>query len=146
MKLVNAGLSPREALQTMNHKKDISYAAISKFNEKVRNYSLTAPEMVKSMSQQVKRIIKARAREEAHRKVSRSGEVIEYIDNVYPTDTNILAACAMVADRIEPIIHQTANLNVNVDCSPVDLGRWGGTVDNPVDNTSCQPHDDTIDV
>jgi hypothetical protein len=82
--------------------------------------------MVESMSKQVKRILKARAREEAHRKVSRSGEVIEYIDNVYPTDTNILAACAMVADRIEPIIHQTANLNVNVECSPVDLGRWGG--------------------
>jgi hypothetical protein len=88
--------------------------------------------MVKAMTSQVKRILRNRAREEAHTKVTAMGQVVEYTDNVYPTDSNILAACAMVADRVDPIIHQSANLNLNVECSPVDLsdllnrGQSGG--------------------
>lgn len=142
IKLCEAGLSPREALQCANMTTRISAGAVSNFKAKMKKHSLTDPGMVLAMSSQVKRILKARARQEGHTKVTATGQVIYYTDNVYPTDSNILAACAMVADRVEPIIHQVANLNLNVDLSPVDLSGWDngdGNVDKAVDNSGNQP-------
>jgi hypothetical protein len=107
-KLVEAGLSPREALQATNMKSDISSAGIAVFKNKYKKYTLTEVSTVKLASTQIKRILKARAREEAHTKVTKDGEVIEYTDNVYPTDSNILAAASMVYDRYEPVKAQDA--------------------------------------
>lgn len=149
IQMVNAGIPEREALMMVNNKRSISGQAIAELKHKVIQHGLTEPSMVKAMSSQVKRILKGRAREEAHQKVTAAGQVVEYTDNVYPTDSNILAACAMVADRVEPIVHQVASLNLNMDLSPVDLSRWDnqmGKIDNPVDKSSCQQADRAIDV
>jgi hypothetical protein len=140
IRLVDAGLSPREALQATNFKRVVSSAGVAQFKQKYQKHSLASPDMAKAMSAQIRRILKGRAREEAHQKVTSAGQVVDYTDNVYPTDSNILAACAMVADRVEPIIHQVANLNVNLDLSPVDLSVYDNgdvieveTVDKGVD-------------
>ena len=142
IKLVEAGISPRDALQATNMVTKISAQAVSKFKAKLRKYSLTQPQTVHLASTQIKRILKAHAREEAHKKVTKSGEVVEYIDNVYPTDTNILAAAAMVYDRLEPAKTISQNLNINIDASPVDLSRW---MDN--EKVNCQsPVDKPVDI
>lgn len=39
-------------------------------------------------------------------------------------DSTVLAAVSMVYDRHEPVIRQQMNMNVNVDLSPVDLGKY----------------------
>lgn len=39
-------------------------------------------------------------------------------------DSTALSAAQMVADRYEPAIKQTQNLNVNIDVSPVDLNEF----------------------
>ena len=106
IKLVQAGLTAKQALQATNYKEVISARAQSKLREKCRKYSLTDDSTARLASNQIKRILKARAREEAHKKVTSTGQVVEYIDNIYPTDSNILAAASMVYDRYEPVKSQ----------------------------------------
>jgi hypothetical protein len=103
LQMVAAGIEPREALQAVNIKNEISRYGLSKFNEKVRKYSLNSEPIARLASHQIKRILTARAREEAHTKVTSQGQVVEYTDNVYPTDSNILAAAQLVYDRYEPV-------------------------------------------
>lgn len=95
--------------------------------------------MVRSAQNQIKRILKVRAREEAHRKVTKDGEVVEYTDNIYPTDSNILAAAAMVYDRYEPVKRDDAG--AQAPATYIDLSRYNILVQagDPVDNSSCQP-------
>jgi hypothetical protein len=132
IRMCEAGIEPREALKMTNFKDKVSATAVHNLKLKVKEHSLTEPSMVKAMSAQVKRILKARAREEAHTKVTAQGEIINYTDNIYPTDSNILAACAMVADRVEPIIHQNVNLNLNADLSPIDLSKYASANVKPI--------------
>ena len=103
IKLVQAGIDPKRALQITNGKETISERAIYSLKAKSRKYSLQAPALVRSAQNQIKRILTSEAREEAHTKVTGQGQVIEYTDNIYPTDTNILAAASMVYDRYEPV-------------------------------------------
>lgn len=141
IRYVEAGLDPRDALQAANLTKHISDQAVSKFKEKVKRYSLTQPSIVSSAGFQIKRILKARAREEAHQKVTKEGQVINYIDNVYPTDSNILAAAAMVYDRYEPVQAQdpaSGQGNTYIDLSSY---RVQVNVDKAVDNAISQPID-----
>ena len=159
MKLVEAGLTPREALEAANMTTKMSAQAVSVFKAKLKKHSLTEPSTVKLASNQIKRILKARAREEAHKKVTSTGEVIEYIDNIYPTDSNILAAASMVYDRYEPVkiqeqdkgsgntyidlsTYQVAvsvkaeGLQPTIEVVPVD--KWElSTYGLPVDNCQC---------
>lgn len=127
IKMVLAGIDPRTALQTVNCKDNISHQAISELKEKVRKHSLTEPATVKLASSQVKRILRARAREEVHRKATKDGEVVEYTDNIYPTDSNILAAASMVYDRYEPVGPQASegigNTYIDLSCVQVLVGN-----------------------
>lgn len=103
MKLVDAGLSEREALQATNYKNSISREAISKFRVKYRKYSLIAPPVVKLAHNQVKRILAAEEREVARQKITSDGQVVDYTEVIVPTDSNILAAASMVYERFEPV-------------------------------------------
>ena len=135
MKLVDAGLTPREALQVTNFKKNISSAGIAVFKNKYKKHSLTAPATVKLASHQVKRILAARAREEAHTKIGKDGQVIDYTDNIYPTDSNILAAAEMVYDRYEPVHSQEQappGGNMYIDLSSYQVSLSTGS-----DNVPC---------
>jgi hypothetical protein len=135
IRLVQNGADEKTALQIVNNKAVISERAIYKLKDKCKRYSLTAPAVQKLADSQLKRILKGKAREEAHKKVNLSGDVVEYIDNVYPSDTNIIAAITMVKDRTEPAIRQ--NVNINVDVHPVDLSNFSNRVIDvtPVDNS-----------
>ena len=106
IKMCQAGIDPETALKATNLKETISPRAITNLKQKCLKYSLTGETTARLASHQIKRILKARAREEAHKKVTSTGEVIEYIDNIYPTDSNILAAASMVYDRYEPVKSQ----------------------------------------
>ena len=101
--MCQAGIDPREALKYVNLKDNISPKAVSNLRQKVKKYSLLDDSVVKAAQTQVKRILKGKAREEAHSKVNKAGEVVQYTEKVYPTDSNILAAASMVYDRYEPI-------------------------------------------
>jgi hypothetical protein len=68
---------------------------------------LTEPGTVKLASNQIKRILRARAREVVKEKTVEVTEGIETVKEVtqyiHPTDSNILAAASMVYDRYEPV-------------------------------------------
>jgi hypothetical protein len=110
MQYVDSGLTPRQALEAVNLKRNISREAISKFNAKYRKYSLTTPKMQKLASNALKDCLSDKAI---------NGEI-------YPTYTNKIAAAAMVYDRVEPAIRQQINLNVEVH--PVDLSNFSNRV------------------
>ncbi len=105
IKLIEAGIPDREALALVNGKDVISSAGLSKFRQKVRKYSLVAPQTVKLAHRTVLDILHGTPRIEEHRKATNDG-VIEYQDNVYPTYTHQLGAAQMVYDRYEPIRQQ----------------------------------------
>lgn len=121
--LVSAGLTPKEALQFTNLKRDITPNAVSKFKRKYEKYSLTNPTYVKLAGTQLKRILQAEPREVIQEKLNKNGEVITIIERITPNDSNILAAASMVYDRVEPII--THNVNVNTNIPLLDLGNYG---------------------
>jgi hypothetical protein len=102
IQMVNAGIDPADALKMVNFKQTISAKQVCELKNKVKKHSLTEPSLVRSAQSQIKRILKNRARAEAHKKVTKDGQVVEYTDNIYPTDSNIIAAASMVYDRYEP--------------------------------------------
>jgi hypothetical protein len=108
MKLVDMGLPAKQALQYVNLKDNISNQAVSKFKAKYKKYSLASPKMVKLANVAIKDCL--------------SDKPIN--GDIFPSYTNKLAAVSLVYDRYEPAIKQQANLNINVDCHPVDLARW----------------------
>lgn len=122
IKMVNHGVSPKEALQIVNNTDKISNVAVHKFKKKINKYSLTHPSTVKLAKNQIVRILAGEPREEVRQKVTKDGQVVEYTEKVYPTDTNISAIAFGVYDRYEPVIARTENVNVNV--SPVDLAIY----------------------
>jgi hypothetical protein len=144
-KMVDAGISPREAIETVNLKSHMTDAAVSRFADKYKKYGLNNEETAHLASRQIKRILRARAREEAHTKVTKDGQVIDYTDNIYPTDSNIIAAAAMVYDRYEPI--KSADPGQGAGNTYIDLSTYqiAVNVDKPVDRSSCQPIDGTIE-
>jgi DNA-binding CsgD family transcriptional regulator len=63
------------------------------------------------------------------------------------TDSREVEALAIQSNMVQfaaklkgHVVERSASLNVNVECSPVDLVRWGGKVDKPVDTSGSQPH------
>ena len=102
-KLIEAGLTPREALQAANMVTKVSDQAVCNLKKKLKKYSLSAPKTVSLAHHQIRRILAAQAREVARQKVTNDGQVIDYTEQIVPTDTNILAAASMVYDRYEPI-------------------------------------------
>lgn len=131
IKLCEAGLSPKEALQCANMTTKISSAAVSNFKHKLKEYTLNAVPVAHLASNQIKRILRARAREETHRRATNTGQIVEYVDNVYPTDSNILAAASMVYDRYEPTIQRSISVVANImDLHPVDISEYLTPIDN----------------
>lgn len=102
IQLVNAGVSPEMALKFSNQKDSIRPETVSRFKQKLKKHSLTQPKLVKSAHEQIKRILEADVRSIPQQKVTKDGQVVNYIESITPSDSNILAAAAMVYDRFEP--------------------------------------------
>jgi len=125
-KLVEAGLSPKQALQAVNYTSKISPTSVSTFKQKLKKHSLTAPKLVKSAHNQIARILAAETREIEQQKVTKDGQVIDYTETIAPSDTNILAAAALVYDRYEPVVRQSVQINIDVD--PINLDAYRNKV------------------
>lgn len=138
IKMVNADIDPYEALQIVNNRSNISRAAVCKLRKKVNKFSLTHPKILKAANHQAQRILSGDPREIKCKKVTRDGEVIEYDDKIYPTDTNITAVLSEVYSRFEPVRTISTNLNLSVECSPVDLDRWQNR-DKQIETGSSNP-------
>ena len=143
IKLVQAGIDPERALQITNGKEIISERAIYSLKAKSRKYSLQAPSLVRSAQNQIKRILTSGAREEAHTKVTGQGQVVEYTDNIYPTDANILAAASMVYDRYEPTRGQEQAQGG--DITYLDLSMINVQVNTPSGGASPPMSRDAVD-
>lgn len=133
MKLVDAGLTPLQALQATNFKKNISPAGIAVFKRKYKKHSLTAPTMVKLAHNAIKDCLTDQPIKQTIKKKDKDGNETEIIEEIPPTWTNKVAAASMVYDRVEPAIRQNANLNLNVDVHPVDLQSYLNSQSNQVD-------------
>lgn len=135
LKLMDAGVAPKEALQITNCKKDISWEAVKSLKEKYRKHSLTEPSTVKLAYKQIRRILQAESRGVVQQKMSKDGQVVEFTEQIAPTDSNILAAAGMVYDRYEPVRGQesgTGQGNTYIDLSSYRVSLSTGS-----DNVPC---------
>lgn len=116
IQMVDAGISPREALQITNVKENISREAVTKFKAKYRKYSLTHPRMVKLAHNAVKDCLTDQPIL-SKRTDKQGNEIIE--ENV-PTWANKIAAATMVYDRAEPTRGnpETVNNTLNITMIP----------------------------
>jgi hypothetical protein len=117
--LVNAGLDPKEALKAVNYKHDIRPETVSRFKQKVKKYSLTAPAMVKLAHNAVKDCLT----DQPIINTKRDKDGNEITEAISPTWSNKIAAASMVYDRVEPVIHKAESVSHHV-IHPVDLSRY----------------------
>lgn len=113
IKLVSAGLEPKQALQAVNYKHDITPQAVNKFKKKFQKYSLTHPKLVKLAHNAVKDCLTDQPI--ISKRTDRQGN--EIIEENTPTWANKIAAASMVYDRAEPVKHPEApgnGLTVNI--------------------------------
>ena len=111
IKMIQAGIDPAQALKYSNFKDNVSESAVAKIKQKARKYSLLHPTLVKSARTQVKRILGGETREIHQQSVTKAGQVVDYIETIAPSDSNILAAASMVYDRFEPVKSQQTEAN-----------------------------------
>ena len=140
IKMIQAGIDPAQALKYSNFKDNVSESAIAKIKQKARKYSLLHPTLVKSARTQVKRILGGETREIHQQSVTKAGQVVDYIETIAPSDSNILAAASMVYDRFEPVKSNQEATTINNTF--IDLSHY------KTDNTSkdTQNKDNIIDV
>lgn len=113
MQMIDNGVDPKTALQLVNNKDKIHPQTVHNLKQNYKKYSLTRPKLVKAAHNQVQRILAAEPREITQQKVTKSGEVVEVIEVIAPSDTNILAAASMVYDRYEPVVKADAGNTIN---------------------------------
>lgn len=102
-KLVEGGMSPKEALKVLNKSRTVTPQAVSAFKHRMKRWSLTRPDVVNAAGKVLKDVLKGKPREEERKKVTPIGEVIEYTDKVYPSFQAQITVAQMVFDRLEPI-------------------------------------------
>ena len=147
IRFVEAGIPAKEALKAANLTDKISDQAVAKFKEKFRKYTLTSDSTVSLAHRQIKRILRGKAREAAQEKINKAGEVVKIIEQIVPTDSNILAAAQMVYDRYEPVRGQEQG--VGSGNTYIDLSTYTNTsisvqpVDNSVDIAPYQPNNES---
>ena len=113
--VANYGMEPKEALIMATGNTSPTSKTVLEFKEKVRNYVLSQPSMVKLAHKAVKDVLGM--------KPIVMGDGKEII----PSHTNRLAAASMVYDRVEPVIRQNMTLNVNAnlrDLCPAEVADF----------------------
>ena len=142
--MITNGVSVKDALLLTNPYKDtVSTAAVAKAKAKYRKYTLSAPAIVKLAHHAIKDCLTDQPIIQTKR--DKDGNAIS--EAISPTWTNKIAAASMIYDRVEPVRTISTNLNLSVECSPVDLDRW----QNRSIGTSLGTHktdaiDNTIDI
>ena len=141
IQMVDAGISPREALQITNVKENISREAVTKFKAKHRKYSLTHPRMVKLAHNAVKDCLTDQPIL-SKRTDKQGNEIIE--ENV-PTWANKIAAATMVYDRAEPTRGNPEVVNNNLTINAIPAAAQE-IIDRMMANRSVKVEGSVIDV
>lgn len=135
MQMMTNGVDAKTALLLTNPYKDtVSRESISKTRAKFKKYTLTAPAIVKLAHHAIKDCLT----DQPIISTKRDRDGNEISEAISPTWTNKIACASMVYDRIEPVRTISTNLNLSVECSPVDLDRWQNRdkqIALPVDNS-----------
>lgn len=123
--VVEHGVEPKDAWELVNGKTP-SRDAVANLKAKCSEYSLQTDEMQRLASRVVKNTLKGKPIVCERTTIDRkTGQVIDYTDNQYPSHTNMLAAASMVQDRVDPIVRQNINLNGNLaDFLPFELDKY----------------------
>jgi hypothetical protein len=122
-KMVEAGINPKDALKYVNLKENISPEAVSHFKRKYKTNFLKHPSIVKQAGKQIERILNGEVRVLTKQAVTKLGDVIDYKEEIAPSDTNIIAVASLVYDRVDPVINH--NVNVNIGVPLLDLAVYG---------------------
>ena len=106
--------------------KEPTVAQLRYMQTKVAKHSITTPDMQKLARSVIKDTLKGKPMVCERTTIDRkTGQVIDYTDNQYPSHTNMLAAASMVQDRVDPIVRQNINLNGNLaDFLPFELDKY----------------------
>ena len=120
MAMMAQGMDAKTAVQIVNNTDKPASSTIRSLKAKYRKYSLTAPGTVKAASSQIKRILAGEVREIDQQKVTKDGQIVDYTEKIAPSDTNILAAASLVYDRYEPVIKQSATINIDISAINLD--------------------------
>jgi len=123
--IVEHGVDAKEAYSLVNGRPP-GKQTLTGINQKAQEYSLQTDEMQRLASRVVKNTLKGKPMVCERTTIDRkTGQVIDYTDNQYPSHTNMLAAASMVQDRVDPIVRQNINLNGNLaDYLPFELDRY----------------------
>lgn len=119
-KLLEKGLHAKDAYKLVKGRDDISIVSQSRLRAKYKQWSLTSPQMQKLAHHAIKDTLKLQPLVVS--KLDAQGN--EVIEKIYPSHTNRIAAAAMVADRVDPVVRQNLNVNANIDISPVNLDNY----------------------
>jgi len=114
-------LHAKDAYKLVKGRDDISIVSQSRLRAKYKQWSLTSPQMQKLAHHAIKDTLKLKPLQISKGKDADGKEIIE---EIYPSHTNRIAAAAMVADRVEPVVRQNLNVNANIDISPVNLDNY----------------------
>ena len=106
--LVNTGMDVEDAYKMIKPKKELTRANKHELKRKANALALQDPKRVKAAQKAIDQIL--------------AGKVVGDAKTVNTSD--ILAAVKMVADRVDPIVNQSLNINVNAEISPVDLSAY----------------------
>ena len=121
-RLREMGLEKNCAFKLSSGKDKFTVQAVCQAEVKFKKWSLARPKLIKLAEKAVEATLKM-SPVEMEVFNPKTGEV----ENIkqYPSFTNRLAAAAMIADRADPIIKKTENLNINADLAvPIDLSAY----------------------
>lgn len=111
--VMDHGVEPKEALILASGNKQPTRQAVHHFKEKLNKLALSSPKMQK--------LARSAIQETLEMKPIDIGEGKQ----MFPSHTNRLAAAAMVADRVDPVIRTNLNINAEVD-APIDVDALRG--------------------
>ena len=114
--MVQAGISPENALKYANLKDKVSAKQVSVLRGKVRKHTLTSPKAVKLAHDCVIDTLQGKGVPEYDSEGNQIGE------RCIPTATNRNDITRLIYDRYEPAIKVQANINMDID--PVDLSAY----------------------
>jgi hypothetical protein len=107
--LINAGRDPAEAYAIINpDKKPLTKANKYELKKKANALALEDPKRVKAAQKAIDLVL--------------AGKKVGDVKSINTSD--VIAAVKMIADRIDPIVNQSLNINANVKISPVDLSAY----------------------
>ncbi len=107
--LINAGRDPEEAYAMINpDKKPLTKANKHELKKKANALALQDPKRVKAAQKAIDSIL--------------LGKKVGDVKSIHTSD--IIQAVKMIADRVDPVVNQSLNINASVEISPVDLSAY----------------------